>query len=328
MPDQQSLLENFPGAVPTDEAEARALLDTEWRKAVSLMRAVTGVDDPRIVFPGGEAGAAPNAALGSSFETWRTIRSSWDRKSMLPHIAFGLSRVGMATWRKANLYTIDRRPDMALALLKGAERPSRYDRSYADHCGAFAMAHLGMTQYGDALTWARLAAEAAPSSARLHVVLADALMLTGSCDEANAVYSRRMSEAKPMEGADDPIAEMFANLLARDTGSVGSPIFAVTIAESIADPEQSARLWTLLEAEYYDSPYLRIHHAYYLMAHGQKERGSAKLMALAMHMPWAKEATLNAKSLADAGHLGENADHLKAALGARNETPRGKPRGI
>jgi len=319
MVDVQKILESFPGSIPEDKVEAARLFDEEWNKAVSVLAAVTNVDDPKVIItPPGSGPAPPHMVLAEAVDEWRQVRCPWDRRRALVQMACQASNIGLTTWRRVNLYCFARLPHQGLAYLESMGKPNRFDRTYAEHCGAYARAYLGLTRYAEALDWATKASEADLANRRLKIVLADALMLSGDCDKANAIYSAFMSKSAPLDGDVDPIKDMFDKLLARDTGAVGSPVFAVTIAESIADPGEAEQLWNLVEVEFFDSPYCRLQHAYYLLKHGQRERAFAKILALTFEMPWVKEAAINATTALDAsGKTDEQSKRLRAEIQAR-----------
>ena len=100
-----------------------------------------------------------------------------------------------------------------------------------------------------------------------------------------------MNSLTPREN--NSISQMFSDLFARETGVVHSPIFAMTIGKSLSDPTQAEEFWNLAEAEFYHSPYFRMHHAYHLTNEGKAEQGFAKLIALVQEMPWLREVNLN-----------------------------------
>jgi hypothetical protein len=86
---------------------------------------------------------------------------------------------------------------------------------------------------------------------------------------------------------------MFGRVFALETGAVPSPFFALDIAATLEDPAQAAQFWKLGEAEFYDSPRFRMHHAHDLAAKGQVREAFAKLAALVGEMPWLREAQIN-----------------------------------
>ena len=286
----EDIYASIPGAIPDDDKQAQELFDTEWAKAVSVFKALTALDNPR--FKLDLTNIAPHVAMADVYPLWRGTRCPWDRRASLIHLAFQLSSAGMTTWRKANLYVHSRKPDEALELLKGVGQPTRFDRMYAEHCGSFARAYLSLTSYTEALDWAKKAHEAAPDNIRLKVLYADALIMAEQYDLGQKIYSERLDAAEP-EHTGDKVTDVFNTVIACDTGCVGSPVFAAMAADELP-PDDATRMWDLVEVEYYDSPHVRLQHAYYLVKHGQQVRSFAKLLALAVEMPWVKEATINA----------------------------------
>lgn len=235
----------------------------------------------------------PHEGLNATFAEWKQIQSTWDQERYL--LSFMLSGFGksMNVWQVANILTAVRQPDKALQLLEENPQPVTDAKDYISHYCSFAKAHIGLQQANLALEWAKKAFNADPTNPRIRTLYADALRLTGECDESEQIYAELIKSAKQTTvGDNESMTSMFMSLFARDTGAA-SPILAVQLVEMMTDKTQADEFWKLGEAEFYASPYFRMHHAYHMLKSGQTERALAKLVALVQEMPWLREANLN-----------------------------------
>ncbi len=280
---------------PTAEPDARALeFDETWVKTLRVFEKMVGLGTIRInlTHPRTKGPLKPHEGLNATFAEWKKIQSPWDQRVFI--FDFLMNDMGfrkaMKVWQIANALTAMRGPDKALKLLQDNPQPETTSEDYAAHCAAFARAFFGLQQPVTALEWAKKAFE--HDSAAYKLIYADGLYLTGECDAADHLYTELMGESKSDE-TDETIPNMFAKLFARDTGVVPSPVVALSIAEKLANPDQAAEFWQFAEADYYDSSFFRMHHAYHLLKAGQTERALAKLVALVQEMPWLREPSIN-----------------------------------
>ncbi|MCP3960796.1 MAG: tetratricopeptide repeat protein [bacterium] len=282
-----------PGA---GDPEIHRRFDREWEQAVRRFDVVAGLRDFHldIKHPETHQVMKPHEGLGGTFAEWRGVRSPWDHRKIFFDLIYSMVRASMTAWQTANYLVATRRPDVALELLETSEPPSAADECQAEHCAAFAKVFLGLTRAGTAVAWARQAADARPDDTHFQTVLADALHMTDGREEAHEIYSRLMARGSGSDSAgSSAVAEMFANLFARETGVLSSPVMAVEIGRGLSDSTQAEEFWQRAEIEFYDSPYFRMQHAYRLADSGSLQQSFAKLLALAQEMPWVKEASLN-----------------------------------
>ncbi len=269
--------------------------DQVWTKTLQLFEIISGLDkiNFRLTHPRTGKPLKPHEGLNVTFKEWKQIQSSWDQRQYL--FKFMLEGVGrsMKAWQIANIFTAMRGPNKALELLQENPQPSDEAEDYVAHCCAFTKAYLGLHQPILALEWAKKALLADSTNQRIKTLYADALRLTGECDDSEKIYTEQLQLAKQSSDANESIATMFATLFARDTGAISSPVLAIQLLEVMTDKNQADEFWRLSEAEFYDSPYFRMHHAYNLLKAGHTERTLAKLVALVQEMPWLREASLN-----------------------------------
>jgi hypothetical protein len=274
------------------------IFDQEFFRAVRRFAIVSGYGDAfklTLRHPETSEPMAPHVGIAPYFEKWKTIRTPWDRVELF--FRYFLESRGSENFDPAavaNILTVLRLPQEALELLNRYELSEPDSDVYARHCGAFARAMIPLERREEALQWARTAATAAPEDARLQLLLADALRLSGAREEAGAIYSSLMDTAAPApDEAPDPIGDVFSRLFAGETGVVPSPFFALDIVATLEEPEQAAQFWKLGEAEFYDSPHFRMQHAYYMASAGQVKEAFAKLAVVVQEMPWLREAQIN-----------------------------------
>ena len=266
--------------------------DEEWVQGVKRFGIVTGLGTINLDLKHPKTGAVmtPHEGLGQTFRKWQIVEAEYDRRTVLFDQVFQMAGAHMNRWQIADYLTAVRRPNKAAEFLAQAEAS---ERDSAGFLAASAKALLNLGRYAEALPQAQSAAANAPENARLRTLYADALHLNGQGENAHTIYAELMATAPATDADAHSIAPMFDSLFRLETGVVPSPVLALEIAEKLSDPAQSEELWRLAEAEFYDSAYFRMHHAYFLTNSGAADRGFAKLLALVKEMPWLREASLN-----------------------------------
>lgn len=286
----------------SDDFKAQAdQFDFAWRDAQERFGKLTGVGTVELTFRHPETGAAlkPHEGLNGTFEDWRAVRSVWDRQLLLLDLLLNNAQRVLKPWHIANGLVAIRQPDRAETFIRDTSAPDAPDE-LAMYCEAYARALQYSQKPKEAVEWARKAYEATPDNLTIRLRLADVLFMTGECDEANKLYSEMMQNLPVAPSTDVHIQTMFTELFSVITGAAPSPILAIEIGEKLADPTQSAEFWQLAEAEFYNSPYFRMHHAYHLAKQGDVPRAIAKLGALVQELPWLREAHINFDRMLDA----------------------------
>jgi hypothetical protein len=280
-------------AIQSDEQQ----FDIEWHEAVHRFGIVAGFESFSFELRHPEANQvmAPHKGLAGTFEEWKQIRSPWDRRALLFNLLLNTVANDMKPWQRANILVANRYPVEALALLDTVANPEAGTKDHPSVCAAFAQALLGAHRFTEAIPWAKSAHEEAPQNRYFKSLFADALFLSGDCDKANEFYSELMAagQNQPKATSGTEIENMFVEMFARETGAVPSPVFAIQIGKRLATPSQVAEFWNLAEAEFYDSPYFRMQHAYHLVNQGEAMKAIAKLAVLVQEMPLLREASLN-----------------------------------
>lgn len=313
-----------PATPDPAETELEQHFDEEWSNALTRFGVVTGVGTINfdLKHPQTQQPISPHLGLGGTFTEWQEIRSPYDRRRLLFDLLFSMMQDHLNVWHTANYLVAVRSPDKALRLLEESPPPVAGDEGHAGHCAAFARALLAITRHAEAVPWARQAVAGEPDGGHFQTLLADALHMGEGREEAHEIYTRLMATGK---GSDNDgvavVEEMFHNLFARETGVMPSPVMAVELAESMGDASQAEDFWLRGETEFYDSPYFRMRHAYYLANAGAMEQSFAKLLTLVQEMPWVKEASLNLlkyfEHFATSGH--DLMPEFRAELGHRIE---------
>ncbi|WP_227498517.1 M48 family metallopeptidase [Synechococcus sp. PCC 7336] len=267
--------------------------DQDWDNTVHRFRVITGMrslkfnlSHPVTSFP-----LQPHEALPTCFEEWKTIQSLWDRRSLFYTAIYQMARHHLKPWQIANYLTEDRRPVNALSILQKVTRDDLTEDDYAPHCAALAKTLMALTYYEESLEWAQRASQAAPQNSYFQVLLADAYSFCGYDNEAGEIYQKCVATVP--SSFTEPVTEIFSNFFSRETGAVPSPILALQIANKLTGVQQYKEFWMLAEDEFYDSPFFRMQHAYYLAEMGFLKECFAKLYALVQEMPWLREASMN-----------------------------------
>ena len=271
----------------------QARFDREWQNALTRFATITAMESLNfnLQHPETKQPAPPHSALPDIFKEWLEIDSTWDRRRVFFEVIYQIIGKHLKTWQTINILIAIRRPLDALDLVEQATLENIEEQEVGFYYAAVAETFFTLTYYEQALEYAQKAHQAAPNNSYFEILLADAYTANNRCEEANAIYTKRMNSLTPPEN--NSIPRMFSDLFARETGVVHSPIFAMTVGKSLSDPTQAEEFWNLAENEFYHSPYFRMHHAYHLTNHGKAEQGLAKLAVLVQEMPWLQEANLN-----------------------------------
>ncbi|MGF1485816.1 MAG: tetratricopeptide repeat protein, partial [Prochloraceae cyanobacterium] len=276
-----------------NDRKQQAQFDLEWQNALTRFATITAMESLNfnLQHPETRQAAPPHEALPDIFKEWQEIDSPWDRRRVFFEVIYQIIGKHLRTWQIINLLIAIRRPLDALNLVEQATLENIEAQEVGFYYAALAETFFALTYYEQALEYAQKAHQAQPNNSYFEILLADAFSANDRCDEANAIYTKRMNSLTPPEN--NSISRMFSDLFARETGVVHSPIFAMTVGKSLSDPTQAEEFWQLAENEFYHSPYFRMHHAYHLTSVGKAEQGLAKLVALVQEMPWLREANLN-----------------------------------
>jgi len=286
---------NDPGNRPNQTAQVDQF-NQEWFAAVKRFPIVAQFNNFRFDLKHPDTGdiMQPHEGIAGTFEDWLQVESPWDRRRLLFELLLNAVGRSLKNWQLANILVAIRRPDQAISLFNQEQAPPPDSEDYADYCEAHARALQYLQRPQEAIEWAQKAHTAAKDNKTIQLRLADALIMTGECDKGHAIYSARMKDAPPSKAqTEEHVKHMFDTLFSLESGAVPSPVFAIDIGEKLSDPQQVAEFWQLAEIEFYDSPYFRMHHAYYHLNHGDIPRAMAKLLTLVQEMPWLREPSIN-----------------------------------
>jgi hypothetical protein len=273
-----------------------ALFNEEWILNISRFQSIVNFESFDVNFKdfANQEFISAHEYMPDIYKEWQTIKSSWDRQSLLFSVIYNLVSKHLKPWQIANYLIEDRRAFEAFDLLQStaSENPVK---DYPQYCASLAKSLLSLTYYEESLKWARKAYETDKNNTVFETILADAYFLSGSTYEASIIYKSRLSLASTSES--DSIAKMFLEVFATGTGILPSPVFAIHIAQQLSDAGKLEDFWDLAESEFYYSPYFRANYAYNLLAKGKENECLSKLIVLVEEMPWLKEASLNLKLL-------------------------------
>lgn len=285
---------------PSISEAQKQMFDQEWFAAVNRFFIVAGMGNSRfdLIHPETKEKMQPHEGLAGTLGDWVKIQSPWDRRRLLFDTILQTMWKSMKHWWIANILIANREPNKAIGLMKREPAPPADTEDYVYYCESYARVWQYLQQPQEALEWIQKAYSIANDNKIVRVRMADVLHMTGECDQAHEIYTSLMQSVKKGENpAGGTIKTMFEDIFALETGAVPSPVFAIDIGEKLSNPQQAAEFWQLGEIEFYDSPYFRMHHAYYYIAHKDLPRAIAKLIALIQEMPWLREATLNLDTL-------------------------------
>jgi tetratricopeptide (TPR) repeat protein len=282
------------------DAELRQRFDDEFLRTVHRFKIVAGFESFqfRLLHPETRQPMTPHEGLAGTFEDWKKIQSVWDRRRLIFDVLLEMMGRSMAVWHIARIFTANREPQRALKLLDDNPVAEQNSKEFAAYCAARGNAFIKQQRPAEALEWIRKTSQIEPQNRELKILLADALALSGEWESASPIYTELMQNAAGVQTkADNDISRMFDQMFAVETGAVPSPVLAIEIASRLQNKEQIREFWQQGEAEFYDSPYFRMHHAYYHASQGDFPRALAKLVALVQEIPWLKEANINLLAL-------------------------------
>jgi hypothetical protein len=230
-------------------------------------------------------------AFPEQFETWKTIQSKVDRRSLIYSILDTFMGNDLQLWQIIERFTDDRYPQRALEV--ASTHANENDKYNARYWAALAKTNIVLTNYTEAATNASngLALNAGNTSAK--ITLADVYHVTGKIEAAHELYNEVLQERLPRTGE---ASLTFAQLVGFDGNTLPSPLYALDWLQS--HPDSTIDTWDWANDEFYYSPHFRAQFAYYLLKQQEAMKGFVKLFTLAKEMPWYKEAVINSWQLA------------------------------
>ncbi len=246
------------------------------------------------------------AAYPDQFETWKTVKSLADRRSIIYSILDGQLKDQLELWQMLERLNDDRYAQRALEL---ANQSDEMDERTSDFHSALARTYFILTQYEEAERHAVIARGLDHTSIRAKRIFADILHCTKRHEDAHTLYEQILKEKIP---TDKQLSLPIQSLLGFDGDIVNSPIYAMAWLTS--DKQMTEETWEWANEEFYYSPHFRSQYAYWLIKKGEHLRGFAKLFNVAKEMPWFKEAAVNCLSLITQLKIGDRMQEEKKWL--------------
>lgn len=286
---------SHPPTTPEEQAFNEA-----WFRALRRFAAIAGINGLsfNLHHPETKEILAPHAGVAGTFDAWKQIETPSEKERLLLSEILGFVSQAIKPWHVANMMTALRRPKEAFAHLEANPPANGTGQDYAEYCAACARVFMSFELAEKALEWATKAANAAPNDKKIQCVLADAMRLNKDFEGSSRIYSALLKAGKRSQlNPTGAVEEMIAEVFSRETGSVPSPLFAIEIGQHLGNQEQASMFWQLIETEFHDSHYLRLHHAYYLLDRHQTAQALAKLISIVKEFNWSQEAILNLEIL-------------------------------
>ena len=267
--------------------------NAEWENGVVRFSVLAGLKSLEINLkhPLTRLPTKPNKAIPKVFKQWQQTQSPQDRQFLFFAAIYKIIGHQMKPWQIANIMNASCQPGNALELLRETMHSPLEPEDYLQTCASLAKTLFNLNYYEDALNWISEAYSIDQNNYRFQTIFADCLFMNDNCQDATEIYKSLIATAEKSES--DSITKTFTDFFSHETGVVPSPVWAVELANQLADPQQVSEFWQLGELEFYDSPYFRANYAYYLADIGELQRSFAKLITLVKTMPWLKEASLN-----------------------------------
>lgn len=274
--------------------------DKEWVTAISFFKEYVEIPINNFVLkdPETHLETPPHIGLEETFDTWKNIKSPWDKRCVLFDCIVDFLQDQMTLWQIANYYTYTRIPHKALEVLLIEQENDKDIINNPNHAMANAKALFSLTRLEEATTWAQKAVELSPNNHVYKTYLADILHFKGEHNQAHKLYNEILDLDDLRDDALSP-EELFTNIFSIKSSKFPSLIMAINFLTSLKSKEDTDSFWELIENEFYHIPFCRLEHTYYLLENGEVQKALAKILALTDEMKWVKEAHINALQIID-----------------------------
>lgn len=281
-----------------EDTDLEAHFEKEFRTAFNRYFLIPGAQANFKIY--GEDGEELDliSSQREAFEEWKKVEFISDRKSIIYKMVLDdLFYDQIPLYKKAERFIDDRYAPQAIELLEAEGEP---EEDKAEYWTSYSKALSVLGDTTKAVEYSRKAVELDSQNKRALIQLADVLHIEGQkygqnheyLDEAHDIYHNVMEKEFKERGYDKNEVELsIVDLLSFEGDILNSPVYAVSIIQSSED--QVDELWSILETDFYWSPYFRTAYAYYLNDHVDNLRAFAKLYTLIKEMPWLKEVAIN-----------------------------------
>ncbi|PWV54512.1 hypothetical protein C7475_1021272 [Chitinophaga sp. S165] len=229
-------------------------------------------------------------AFPEEFETWKGVKSIWDRRGIIYKILDNSIGESMKLWQVIERYNIDRYPEHALNI--AAEHATGPDLTDANFHMAVARSYFILTRYKEAEERAQKALNLVPNHLKAKILLGDIWHYTHKEERAHELYNEVL-RIKFM--SDNRKSLTIPELVCFEHDLLHSPVYAIALLKS--EPAITEVTWDAIAWEFYHYPHFRAAHAYFLIQKGEHMKGFAKLITLSKEMPWFKEGVINSYTL-------------------------------
>ncbi len=229
-------------------------------------------------------------AFPEEFETWKGVKSIWDRRGIIYKILDNSIGESMKLWQVIERYNIDRYPEHALTI--AAEHATGPDLTDANFHMAVARSYFILTRYKEAEERAQKALHLVPNHLKAKILLGDIWHYTHKEERAHELYNEVL-RIRFMN--DNRKSLTVPELVCFEHDLLHSPVYAIALLKS--ESSITEVIWDTIAGEFYHYPHFRAAHAYFLIQKGDHMRGFAKLITLSKEMPWFKEGVINSYSL-------------------------------
>jgi hypothetical protein len=232
----------------------------------------------------------PHEAFNAVYNEWKTIHSSWDRRSLLFSFWDETELDKLAKWQVVQRYNNDRFPVKSFKFQEQDVKTE--DLKDVRLAIALAKTHRLLYNLDDARKYIEYAYKCKPD--HQHVVVEYANILHLSDNEADKERAHQLiqfvlNNKVAVFGKEIPLLNFFCF----GEGYLDSSVFATLYLKT--DNRQLSD-WDAMAVEYYYCPVFRLEHAGRILSDGDMVKALAKLMSLTEEFPWFKPGVLEAKS--------------------------------
>jgi len=232
----------------------------------------------------------PSYAFEETYNEWKTIQSSWDKRSVIFSALDEVYLNQLDKWQIIERYTIDRYSQKVLQFIEKFVDNTDFDN--VDFLIAISKHMFTLSEYKKGIEYAKDALEIDPNSKKAKIILADLLHLSNQQEEAHKIYTEVLKDSKLKDWKEKEIS--IYDIVAYNNDILNSSVYAVGL---LNDDETNEEMWDKVAGEFYYCPYFRSQHAFWLINKGENLKGVAKLVSLSQEIPTYKEGVVNAKSV-------------------------------
>ena len=233
----------------------------------------------------------PHEAFNAVYDEWKTIHSSWDRRSLLFSFWDETELNKLQKWQIVQRYNNDRFPVKSFKF--HAQDVKSDDLNDVRLIIALAKTYRLLFKLDEARKYIEFAYKHKPDHEQIIVEYANLLHLSDNEADKERAHELMQNVLKNKVSASEDKEVALLRLFCFKEGYLDSSVFATLYLKAGSCPLSD---WDAMAVEYYYCPVFRLEHASRILSEGDVAKALAKLMSLTEEFPWFKKGVSEAKS--------------------------------